>query len=147
MRPNLSFDKFAAVLATLGASAAMACGGSQPQPAQATDVTPAVTAACGPSGPIFVLGERVRIPSVAGHQRRPRPPPRPASPAAASTTSTASTATTACRCGSDDDGQLPPPAPGAAKKPTAKKPAGKNAAGEASCGAGTCSSDTGKHIL
>ena len=44
MRPNLSFEHFAAVLGAIGATALVACGGSQPQPVQANEVAPAASA-------------------------------------------------------------------------------------------------------
>jgi hypothetical protein len=52
MRPNLSFDTFASVLAALGTSALVACGGSEPKPVNASDVAPATSssAAAGAAG-------------------------------------------------------------------------------------------------
>jgi hypothetical protein len=41
MRPNLSFENLAAVLAALGTSAIVGCGGAAPRPVQASEVKPA----------------------------------------------------------------------------------------------------------
>ncbi|HEY8040473.1 MAG TPA: hypothetical protein VIF15_11795 [Polyangiaceae bacterium] len=152
MRPNLSFESLAAVLAALGTSAIVACGGSNPQPVNATDVAPAATtAATGQSSC-----------SAKGCGATPAPPA--ATGAAAAPASTAAPAGTSAANGTPADANPtpattnapaspPPSATTASGKPPAPKPKGTTPpkkgpkGGEASCGAGTCASDPKQKIL
>jgi len=151
MRPNLSFDTFAAALTALGASALVACAGNEPKPVTANEVTApaaqsghaqascsadgcggsATTAAATPAAPAAPAAAPAATPPPTAPQTQaaapapaPAPTPAPSSPAAAAT----------------------PPAKTAAK-PAPKKAAPKPSNAEASCGAGTCAGDTTKKIL
>jgi hypothetical protein len=117
MRPNLSFEKFTAVLASLGASVAIGCGGGTPQPVA---VAPGTGAA-----------------SMATPSAAPTAAPGAANVAAAAPAASTATATEPSSAASK-------PAAKAPKKDVAPKVA---PAGEASCGAGTCSTDVKKKIL
>jgi hypothetical protein len=157
MRPNLSFEKFASVLAALGTSAIVACGGSQAQPAHATEVVPAAPgatgqASCSASG----CGGKASPDGKTGAAAAPAP-----TTAAAMTPATdvaaPSTASAAAQASSDGGmgaastsaaapAGKPPVAKAAATPKKAGSPKGAPA-GEASCGAGTCSGDAKKKIL
>ncbi len=149
MRPNLSLDHFAAVLATIGASALVACGGSQPQPVQANEVAaPAAVrvdchageASCSASGRGASKGAAAATAARGAprdhrgerddHRRRPIAP-------------------SACGpCGERRARRRVSPRPPRRAAPPAAKPVAKKKkaapAGEASCGAGTCASNTKK---
>jgi hypothetical protein len=125
MRSHPSIEDFLVVLAALGASAAVACGGATPQPVQASEVTvaPAAAPAASPAPDPAPLA----TPSpVAASTAAASPTPAAAAPAAAVT---------------------PTPASKPVPKAVAKKAPRAEEAGEASCGAGTCSGDTKKKIL
>ena len=74
MRPNLSFDNFVTILAAHRARrTALACGGAEPQPVNATEVKPAASAPATGAASC----------SAKAAARRPTPRPRAAPPAAA----------------------------------------------------------------
>jgi hypothetical protein len=148
MRPNMSFEKFAAVLAALGTSAALGCGGAQPQPVNANEVAPQ-----GPSVPApdtKAISAAATEPSNATPSPVTAPPPAtnaaastPPAEAAAPSPASAEEKTPAAAASA-----APPPAKVPAAKATAKKPAAsKPSNAEASCGAGTCGGDAKKKVL
>jgi hypothetical protein len=155
MRSDLSFEKFTAILAALGASTVFACGGATPQPVQANEVTPAAAAtpghaSCSANGCSGKAGVKSDAPSAAALPASVASPTTPAAvpapaPASASTSATSAAAEPAA---SSPSRATAPPVKPTAKEGTKKAAAPKVApAGEASCGAGTCSGDTKKKIL
>jgi hypothetical protein len=158
MRPHLTFEHFAAVLAALGTSTAIACGGGTPQPVHANEVPAAGTAtpghascsANGCSGK--TVGAQPDAPATAGAGLA-APASTTSSTASAASASTATTAATAAADSSPPAASAAAAAPATTTKAPGKTPAKKAAtpkpssAGEASCGAGTCSSDMKKKIL
>jgi hypothetical protein len=148
MRPNLSFENLAAVLAALGTSAIVACGGGTPQPVQANEVTPATTTpagnascsakGCGASPATAAAGATTPTTVPAATT-----PTTPAADAASGTTPTA-TATPVATAATTATAAVKKQPP---KGSTANAPKKKPAAGEASCGAGTCASDPKQKAL
>jgi hypothetical protein len=157
MRSDLSFENIAAVLAALGTSALVACGGASPQPVNASEVAPVTTApaagnascsakGCGASP----SGAAATSPTTNAASTTTASPTATAAtdPTTATTTAAATTtapAATAAPAATTAPATTPPkkqPAKGA----TAQKPKPK-AGGEASCGAGTCASDPKQKIL
>ena len=142
MRPNLSFEHFAAVLGAIGATALVACGASEPQPVQANEVAPATSAAA-------TTGQASCSAAGCGANKTGNAPAMPAASAAAPATSAAAATSPAVdapvAAAAASAAPAAPASPTAVTKPVAKK---KKAmpSGEASCGAGTCSSNT-KQIL
>jgi hypothetical protein len=151
MRSHLSFDHFAAVLAALGASAAMACGGGTPQPVQANEVTPAAPVGAGQAS-CSANSCGGKAPSA---QAEPAPasassPPVAAAPAVAaadSTPASTSPATSPATAPAPKTAAASAPGKPAPKTVARKASAPKADAAEASCGAGTCSGDMKKKIL
>ena len=153
MRSDLSFENIAAVLAALGASALVACGGGSPQPVNASEVAPSTAApatgnascsakGCGasPSGAAAATSPTTNAASTTTDT----PTATPAAtdtPPAATTTPPATTAAPATTTASKT-----PPRKQPARGATAQKPKPK-ASGEASCGAGTCAADPKQKIL
>jgi hypothetical protein len=152
MRVDLSVEKFTAVLAALGTSAAIACGGATPQPVQANEVTlmPAATKTQGAAKSDTTPA--TTSPDTAGAQgggaapsEAPRVAPVPAStPGANAPAAVASSPPSASPAGTAASTGTKPPTPKGGAKAAPPKPA---SAGEASCGAGTCSGDMKKKIL
>jgi hypothetical protein len=154
MRPNLSLENFAAVLAVLGAGALTACGGSEPKPVQANDVAPATSAgptgnaSCSSSGCGAKAGGGAAATAASAAPAATTPDTSAASGAGASATPTATTAapgtpapaTTTAAPATTTAKATPKPGGGKRTGSPPKKPA----AGESSCGAGTCSTDTKK---
>jgi hypothetical protein len=147
MRPNLSFETIASVLAALGASTLVACGSATPPPVNASDVTvpsasakPAGQASCSASG------------CGANAAAAPAAPATPATGAAAATTPAASATPAAPAAASAPAAVAAAPAssaaPAAPAKPVARKSKPKaNPGAEASCGQGTCSADSKPKIF
>ncbi len=147
MRPNLSFERFAAVLATVGAGALAGCGGGSPPPAvQANEVAPA-------AAPSAAAGHASCSAASCGGTAAAAAPTAasPATSAAAATTppvdatpAPASSATAAATPAASSSAAAPAPA----AKPVAKKKKAATApSGEASCGAGTCASNAKKILV
>src|SRR5260221_13874202 len=93
MRSDLSFESFAVILAALGASALVACGGGTPQPVHANEVAPAASGVPGAPGHASCSNCGARAapgPSAASDSSSPAPPPvEPTTTAAASSATNA----------------------------------------------------------
>ena len=83
MRPNLSLEKFTAVLAALGASTVVACGAAQPQPVSATEVTPTTAAPASAPAPALVAPAAAPAPTNVAAAPAPAPAADPPAPVAA----------------------------------------------------------------
>jgi hypothetical protein len=152
MRTDLSFENIAAVLAALGASALVACGGATPAPVQANEVAPATAgapqgaASCSAAG----CGAKAATPAATTEAPSTTTGTAPATDAASGTTPTATAtpaattapATTAAPATTTASTTPPKKAAQKAGPRTGKKPAGASA-----CGAGTCASDPKQKIL
>jgi len=144
MRPNLSFENIASVLAALGASTLVACGGAAPPPVNASDVNvPSANAkpagqsscsanACGGAATAAAPGAAPATPA----------PTAPSTDAASATAASASPTAAPASPASTDATAAAPAAPAKPKPVVAKKPKPKGSpAGDASCGQGTCAAD------
>ena len=150
MRPNLSFENLAAVLAALGTSALVACGGATPQPVQANEVTPTTTA---PAGNASCSAKGCGASPATAAAGATTPTTVPATTTATTPTTDAASATTPAATATPVATAAPATttAPAAKKQApkgsTATAPKKKPAAGEASCGAGTCAADPKQKVL
>jgi hypothetical protein len=143
MRPNLSIENLTAVLAALGTSAIVACGGNEPQPVHANEV-PGTAAPAG-SGMASCSAKGCGGKAADTTAPATAPATSPAMGAAATTTPAATADVAASTSAAPAASAAPSKAPA---KSTAKKATGTpKASGEASCGAGTCSGDSKKKIL
>ncbi len=146
MRVDLSFEKFATVLAAAGASTAIACAGATPPPVQANEVKPPSSAVAGhascSAGSCGGEAKDAKSNGVAAAPAAFTPPVVADAPAPAP----ASIAPAAVATATLTSGTRPAPQPKAATK-ASSAPKRAAPAEEASCGAGTCSGDTKKKIL
>ncbi len=153
MRSDLSFESFAVILAALGASALVACGGGTPQPVHANEVAPAASGMPGAIGHASCSNCGARAapgPNAASDSPSPAPAPsEPATTAASSSATNAAAAPASVALAPASDSPAPPTKATAKKGTVPPKPPAHKAppAGEASCGAGTCSGDSKKKIL
>jgi hypothetical protein len=150
MRPNLSFENLAAVLAALGTTAIVACGGATPQPVQANEVKPAAnapagnascsakgcgaspaTAAASPATPAATTATSPATEAASATMPAASAVRDTATPPASTTTTTTTVTTPTTAAVSKKQGPRASTAQAPKKKP--------GASGEASCGAGTCS--------
>jgi hypothetical protein len=147
MRPNLTFENFVAVLAAVGTSTIVACGGATPQPVQANEVTPTSTTPAGNAscsakgcGASTTAAASPSTVATAPAVVTPATPPTDAA-AVAMPSATAAPAATLAATPPVAQKKAPP------KANTAQAPKKKPASGEASCGAGTCAATPTQKIL
>jgi hypothetical protein len=143
LRPNLSFEKWTAVLAAIGTGSIVGCAGREPQPVAAHEVAP-VTSSAATTSP-QVNGTSVPSAPVTPSAAAPPVATTPGGPSSVGSVGAPVADPATPSVVSDDVTPKPAskPAQIAAKKAAAPKPA----AGEASCGAGTCGGDTTTKIL
>ena len=141
MRPNLSFEAFARVIALVGSGAALGCGGDQAAEARSPRAgasTPSSADAtgkkedekAGPPSSVHTTDNAAETSPPAAGATSPSAAPAESNPASAASSSGSSDSATGKNAGAK-----PKVAP---KKPNA---------GQASCGAGTCAADPKKKIF
>jgi len=137
MRPNLSFEQFAAVLGAIGATALVACGAAEPQPVHANEVAPSASAATGQASCSAAGCGASKGANAAAMPAASAVAPETTAAAATAPATDAPVAAAAASAAPTPASSATPPKPVAKKKKVMPS-------GEASCGAGTCSSNTKK---